>query len=356
VDREAAMRQPKVKGRSDAAEKGRAIRGARRPSGGASSALADRLFLDALGEGSAAELSFERYASLLTDARFRQPANETRKVQMVSQLQQRVGNAYVQRLLGRVQSLDEGGRTVAVADEAPGKTVNEHADSESAAYEVGGSFAVFSPSAETALRPSPAVLLAPEEGRGSAKTEVSKGGGEKLYYLVVLKPMMEGLWSELHRKVLEHRHHLLALACLAKAAGPGVDPIAVSDFCKKYELPLTMPVIGLIPRLLRKVDITGAVKNGIRIMAAMGSLLRKIRLRNATLYALDKSIVPSADSGAVGMILESASSPKEVVDAAKQKAAEVMKLRADVERYAAKLKRIEAELGVGKGTSTREGK
>jgi Cys-tRNA synthase (O-phospho-L-seryl-tRNA:Cys-tRNA synthase) len=168
---------------------------------------------------------------------------------------------------------------------------------------------------------------------------------------VFLKPLLEGLWDQLHGKVLEHRHHLLALACLAKAAGPGADPMAVARFCKKYKLPLTMPVVGLIPRVLSKVDITGAVATGVKIMAALGPLLGKIRLRNAMLYALDEAVVPSGDSAEVGMILESASSPKQVMAAAKQKASEVKKLKADVERYAAKLKRIEAKLGAGKGTS-----
>lgn len=193
----------------------------------------------------------------------------------------------------------------------------------------------------------PAVQRAPAEGgKGTKPARPKSKETGKLYYLMILKPLMAGLWDQLHQTVEEHRHHLLALACLRAAAGPGADPLKVVAFCKRYKLPLTLPVVGLIARTVGKLDVTRAVSTGIKIIAALGPLLGKIRVRNATLIALDTSIVPTGDTTQVGSILEGASSPKEVIAATKRKAAEVRKKTAEVERYAAKMKAVEKRLGI----------
>ena len=177
-------------------------------------------------------------------------------------------------------------------------------------------------------------------------------GAKRLYY-PILRSIMEGLWVELAKKVVEHRRHLLALACMAKAAGPGGDPLAVARFCKTYKLPLTLPVVGLIPRIIGKLDITRAVSNAVKLIGVIVPILESIRLKNAVLIAGDRSVVPIGDTAAVGEILETATSPKEVIDATKQKASEVATLKSGVERYAVEMQAIEAELGIGEGTSRR---
>jgi hypothetical protein len=94
------VKQARVSGRSEAAEKGAAASRTRKPVEGHSDGpIGDLSFLDGLLDGAAAGIPLERCASVLCDARFRGPANASRKVQMVSQLQQKLGNAYVQRLL-----------------------------------------------------------------------------------------------------------------------------------------------------------------------------------------------------------------------------------------------------------------
>jgi len=190
-----------------------------------------------------------------------------------------------------------------------------------------------------------AVLQTQEKGAKLIKTRpVTSKDYMRLYYILILKLLLKGLWDQLQQKVQEHRHYLLALSCLAKAAGRGGDSLKVAQFCKKYKLVLTMPVVGLIPRLLKRLPNVYAVTMGIKIIAAMTPLLTKIRMRNAQLFALDTSIVPEADTSDVGIILESAESPRAVMQAAKKKGVEVDRLKKKVERYSARLKRIETSL------------
>ena len=57
----------------------------------------------AILESPMGEPSLEGHAALLGDARFSHPANVEQKARIVSQLQQNHGNAYVQRVVGRIQ-------------------------------------------------------------------------------------------------------------------------------------------------------------------------------------------------------------------------------------------------------------
>lgn len=267
--------------------------------------------------------------------------SDEQRANITLQLQQNYGNRYVQRLL---QSMSMQAKMTV---NPPSDIYELEADKVADMVTKGvRSQPQRQEEEEVMTKPSSEIQLQPKEKGKGKKPAPKKGGAGAMYYSLVLKPLLEGLWDQLSRKVNEHRYHLLALACLRKAAGPGGDPIEVARFCKKYKLPLTLPVVGLISRTIGKLDITGATKLGVKIIAAMLPLLTKIRMNNAMLYALDESIVPSSDTTDVGEILESAKSPKDVADKAKQKASEVKKLKADIERYVVKLKGIEAELGV----------
>jgi hypothetical protein len=67
--------------------------------GGLGGSAGDTLLLDGLLGSSAMDPRLERHAAILSDPRFSHSANTEQKVQVVSGLQGRYGNAYVQRLL-----------------------------------------------------------------------------------------------------------------------------------------------------------------------------------------------------------------------------------------------------------------
>lgn len=183
------------------------------------------------------------------------------------------------------------------------------------------------------------------------KAESKEGGvGElyaKAYYAGFLKPMMEGLWDQLYRKVEEHRRHLLALACLQEAAQPDSHILDIIRFCERYEVVKEVPVVGRIISFLEdKLKVPQAVTLGMKIITFLRPFVESEILKAATLIALHKYKYRS-----VAGILESAKSPKEVMEAIEQKALEVSKLISEISRYANEMEDIEAEIGVGKEAS-----
>jgi hypothetical protein len=204
-----------------------------------------------------------------------------------------------------------------------------------------------------------AVQFASEEAGKGTKSAVAEKGGKveskegdigELYYKGFLKPNMERLWNQLHRKVEEHRRHLLALACLQEAAQPASDTLDVIRFCETYEVLKEMPIVGRIISFLEdKLNVPLAVTLGIKIFAFLRPFVETEILKAAAFIAMNK--YPSAAG-----ILELAESPKDVIEATKQKASEVSKLISEIEKWADAMKDIEAELGVGKEASGTGGK
>lgn len=234
---------------------------------------------------------------------------------------------------------------------------------EAEAETVGKAAALGQPVGETLFGSRLAVQFAPEEAGKGTKLAVPEKGGKaeskeggvgglyaKAYYLVFLKPMMEELWDQLHRKVEEHRRHLLALTCLAEAAQPGADTLDVIRFCETYEALKEVPVVGRIISFLEDtLKVPQAVTLGMKIITFLRPVVERERLKAATLIDFKKCI-------SVAGILKHAKSPKEVMEATKQKALEVSKLISEIEKYADKMKDIEAELGIGKEASGTVGK
>lgn len=156
---------------------------------------------------------------------------------------------------------------------------------------------------------------------------------QKAYYVTFLVPMWRGQLDQLNAANRNYRAHLLAVACLAAAKGPGGDPLELCEFCRKWQLPMTAPVVGPIS-LLRKIgkavggwpssaavfDPTGAINNGIKILGKMGPLLATIQMNNAMLSALNGKYVPMSDQSAVLGILNGAGNPQNL--AAKVRAAQ----------------------------------
>src|SRR5881296_4069948 len=75
---------------------------------------------------------------------------------------------------------------------------------------------------------------------------------QKLYYITILLPMWRGQLEQLGNVQRDLRYHLLAVECLRIAKGPGADPVGISEFCRKWQIPLTLPFVGPTA-ILRKV-------------------------------------------------------------------------------------------------------
>jgi hypothetical protein len=141
---------------------------------------------------------------------------------------------------------------------------------------------------------------------------------QKVYFITVLQPMWRGQLDQLADAQRVFRHHLLAAECLRIGIGPGGDPLQLVEFCRKWQIPMTLPIIGPTA-LLRKIgklaggwpsaaavfDPTGALNIGIKVIARMGPLIGRAQVSNAMLVALDESIVSKGDQSQVLAILES---------------------------------------------------
>ena len=184
-------------------------------------------------------------------------------------------------------------------------------------------------------------------------------GAQKLYYLTVLQPMWRGQLDQLADAEREFRQHLLAVECLRVAKGPGGDPLQLAEFCRKWQIPLTLPVIGPTA-LLRKIgnavggwpsagavfDPTGAINIGIKVIAAMGPLIGRIQMQNALLVALDETVISKGDQGSVGEILESAGTPQNLMNRVTQSRAKLEKVWNDTQSLAQKMDQIRQDLGL----------
>ncbi|MFH1075404.1 MAG: hypothetical protein V1753_00945 [Pseudomonadota bacterium] len=182
---------------------------------------------------------------------------------------------------------------------------------------------------------------------------------QRAYYATVLVPMWRGMLDEFDRVARDYRSHILALECLRVAKGPGVDPIKITEFCKAWEMPLTMPVIGpttWIRRFGKAVggwpsagavfDITGALSKGVKIMAEIGPLLGKLQMNNAKLYALDEKVVPKSDQVEVLRILELSVSPDVLFKRAKDSKDRLESKWQEISQTAEKMEEIRKELGL----------
>jgi len=186
---------------------------------------------------------------------------------------------------------------------------------------------------------------------------------QKAYYLTILLPMWRGQLDQLAATQREYRNHLLAVACLRKAKGPGVDPLRISDFCRKWKIPLTLPMIGPTA-LLRKAgklaggwpsaaaifDPTGAINMGIKVIAQLGPLLGRIQMRNACLYALDDKVVPKGDQSSVLGILELSRTPQNLMNKVKKSKNKVSQVWKETISLAEKMEPIRQELGLPETT------
>jgi hypothetical protein len=180
---------------------------------------------------------------------------------------------------------------------------------------------------------------------------------QKLYYAAVLMPLWRGQLDELGRIANEYRTYLLALECLRRAKGSGIDSVKVAEFCKKWKVPMTMPFISpkdllktLIERTFRLplavFDITGAINAGIKIMAEMGPLLERLQMQQALLIAFDDNVVAKSDQTDVGQILESSRSARALYDNASRAKDRLEAKWKEIRDQAAKMEAIRAELGL----------
>ena len=181
-------------------------------------------------------------------------------------------------------------------------------------------------------------------------------GAQKAYYLMVLLPMWRSQLDQLGAAEREYRNYLLAVECLRVAKGPGLDPLRVAEFCKKWKIPLTLPFIGPTA-LLRKIgkavgswpseaaffDPTGAINIGIKVIAQMGALLGQFQMRNALLIALD---LDQGDQTAVGSILESTHTPQVLMVRMQQSRAKLESIWKTTVDLAEKMEPIRKHLGL----------
>jgi hypothetical protein len=188
-------------------------------------------------------------------------------------------------------------------------------------------------------------------------------GAQKIYYLTILLPLWRGQLDQLGDAEREYRDHLLAVECLRVAKGPGADPLRIAEFCRTWQLPMTLPVIGPTA-ILRKIgkiaggwpsqaavfDPTGSINLGIKVMAQIAPLIGRIQMQNALLVAFDDSVVPKTDQSDVGSILESCPTPQMLMtrfQAAKNKVEQVWKDTVDL---ANKMEPVRQELGLPEST------
>ncbi len=190
-----------------------------------------------------------------------------------------------------------------------------------------------------------------------AVTEAS--AAQKFYYIGVLQPLWLGQLDQLGDAQREYRYHLLAVECLRRAKGPGADPLRISEFCRTWKIPATLPVIGPTA-LLRKIgrlaggwpsaaaifDPTGALNLGFKVIGAMAPLIGKIQMRNALLFAIDDSVVESGDQGDVGSILEGCKTPQELINRLQGAKNKVERVWKETTALAEKMEPIRKEVGL----------
>jgi len=180
---------------------------------------------------------------------------------------------------------------------------------------------------------------------------------QKLYYLTILLPMWRGQLDQLAIAEREYRNYLLAVECLRRAKGPGVDPLRIVKFCKEWKIPLTLPIIGPTA-LLRKIgkaaggwpssaaifDPTNAINIGIKVIAQMAPLLSRIQMRNACLYALDDKVVSKGEQSSVLELLESSKTPQILMNKLKASRDKVERIWKETIVLAEKMEPIRQEM------------
>lgn len=207
---------------------------------------------------------------------------------------------------------------------------------------------------------------------------------QKAYYSTFLVPMWRGQLETLGKLARDYRTYLLALACLQQAKGPGGDPAALAEFCQKWQLPLTMPVIGptsLLRGLAKGVtgtapisslkafnaatgmvapaittaghspaalfDITGALNWGVKILGAMAPLLGTIQVEGALYVALNnRKIVSLADQTDVMRVLQSARTSTILCQQASQSKDRLASKWQEIGSLAQKMEAIRRDLGL----------
>ncbi len=191
------------------------------------------------------------------------------------------------------------------------------------------------------------------------KTTPQPSGAQRFYYMVILLPMWRNQLEQLGNSERQYREHLLAVECLRVAKGPGGDPLRLAEFCKNWQIPTTLPVIGPVS-LLRKVgklvggwpsqaaifDPTNSISLGIKVMAQMVPLIAKIQMRNAILVALDESVVGKGDQSAVLAILDASNTPKELMTRVQDAKDKVERVFRETVAMAEKVEAIRKELSL----------
>ena len=182
---------------------------------------------------------------------------------------------------------------------------------------------------------------------------------QKAYYLTVLLPMWRGKLDELVAAQRDYRQHLLAIECLRVAKGPGADPLQLAEFCRRWQIPLTAPLIGptaLLRRAGKAVggwpsagavfDPTGAINLGVKILGQLAPLLGRIQMEGAVLVALDETVVSRADQSAVASILDSARTPQVLANRVKDSKDKLARVWGETVKLAQGMEPIRKELGL----------
>ena len=155
------------------------------------------------------------------------------------------------------------------------------------------------------------------------QTPEGPSAAQKAYYVTILVPMWRSQLEQLNAADRNYRAHLLAMACLAAAKGPGGDPLELCEFCREWQLPLTVPLVNPISLLKRvgtlaggvastvaAIDPTRAISNGVQILGRITPLLATIQMEGAMMFALNEQYVSMRDQGTVLAILKGAGHPQ----------------------------------------------
>lgn len=211
---------------------------------------------------------------------------------------------------------------------------------------------------------------------------------QKFYYQTVLKPKFQIEMEQLGTAASQYHNYILALSCLKKAAGPGVDPLDVAEFASRWKnvqeilnwptrvylkqkgvpvptSPSLTPTnavrsIGervappirpdgetLFPSATRisLFDITQSLNFGTQLIAQMTPLLGKFRMDAAQQICWsDRSVVPENNKEAVLKILDSTDNPKTILQQAEQSKKSFEAKWGEVAHFAKELDSIDKEI------------
>ena len=186
---------------------------------------------------------------------------------------------------------------------------------------------------------------------------------QRMYYSTFLVPMWRGQLDELAIACRNYRINLLAVGCLMAAKGPGADPLALAEFCRRWTIPLTAPALGPTAWLRRfsKIavggpsagslfDPTGALNWGTKILANSAPLIAAIQMEGAKLLALNTQYVSVQDQSAVLSTLANAATPHNLTVQLGRAKQNLERVYDEINKLAEKMEAARMDLGFPEGS------